>query len=310
MSQLKGEKILLGPSSFASADPGPMELLVSTGACIVDNPYKRRLTKDEISGLLSQGITGLIAGLEPLDREVLAGSGLKVISRCGAGMSNVDRRAAEEIGIAVRNTPEAPAASVAELTLGAMLSLLRMIPEMNTELHKGRWSKKIGGLLEGRTVVVLGLGHIGRRLCELLSPFKAEVLAVDPFVRDAAGDVPLVELEEALPRADIVSVHCSGEDCVLGRKELNRLKPGALLLNAARGGLVDEEALIECLDEGRVSGAWLDVFGREPYSGPLTGYSQVILTPHVGSYTRECRKRMETEAVNNLIEAFAEIRKG
>lgn len=310
MKPLASEKILIGPSSFSAIDSQPMGMLTAAGAEVVDNPYKRRLTKPELVKLLVRGITGLIAGLEPLDREVMSKSHLKVISRCGSGTSNVDLEVAKELGITVCYTPDAPVASVAELTLGAMLGLLRMMPLMDSELHKGRWTKKIGALLEGKTVAIIGFGRIGRRLCELLVSFKTRVIAVDPFVKDKIEEVAMVSLEEALPQADIISIHSSGDEYIIGSKEMSLVKPGVLLLNAARGGLVNEDALVEALEEKRVAGAWLDVFDEEPYTGPLTKYPQVILTPHVGSYTQECRKRMETEAVENLIEAFKKIKDG
>ena len=131
MKSLTNEKILIGPSSFAALDSSPMDRLLEEGYYVIDNPFKRKLTKSELIDLLSEGITGLIAGLEPLDREVLEGSRIKVISRCGSGLSNVDLQAAEELGIEVCFTPEGPTSAVAELSLGAMLSLLRMIPLMN-----------------------------------------------------------------------------------------------------------------------------------------------------------------------------------
>ncbi len=310
MGSLAGEKVLIGPSSFAAMDPSPMDMLVKAGAEVVDNPYKRRLTKDELRALLTEGITGLIAGLEPLDRDVLSSSGLKVISRCGSGMSNVDTKAADELGILVRYTPDAPVESVAELALGAMLSLLRMVPLMDSQLHEGKWTKKIGTLLEGKTVAIIGFGRIGRRLSELLAPFNAKVLAVDPFLDGGVDEYDIVSLNAALPQADIISIHSSGEACVLGQEEFDMMKRGAFLLNVARGSLVEENALVKALDEGRIAGAYLDVFWQEPYTGPLVKYPQVILTPHVGSYTKECRKRMETEAADNLIEAFGKIKGG
>lgn len=308
MKVLSSEKILIAPSSFSASDKHPMEMLMAAGAEIVDNPYKRRLTKPELLELLSDGITGLIAGLEPLDRDVMSASKLKVISRCGSGLSNVDLEAAKDIGITVCSTPDAPVISVAEFTLCAMLGLLRMMPFMDNELHNGRWSKRTGALLYGKTVLIIGFGRIGRRLCQLLKPFKVRLLVVDPFLRGKIKGVDIVPLKKALPQADIISIHSSGDKCIISTKELGLVKPGVLLLNASRGGLIDEDALVRALEEKSIAGAWLDVFMQEPYNGPLTKYPQVILTPHVGSYTAECRKRMETEAVKNLIDAFEKRR--
>ena len=308
MISLEKEKILIGPSTFAAEDNSPMKRLIASGVEVIDNPFKRRLTKEELLELLGQGVTGLIAGLEPLDREVLSQSQLKVVSRCGSGMTNVDQKAAAELGILVRYTPDGPVASVAELTLGAMLGLLRLIPVMNHELHQGRWTKKIGGLLEGRTVLIIGYGRIGRRVAALLAPFKVNLIAADPYIEDPGDGTRLMPLHEALPLADIISLHLSGEIPVLGQNEFDLIRPGAFLLNSARGELLDEAALIRALNDGRLAGAWLDAFHQEPYDGPLTKYKQVILTPHVGSYTRECRLQMETESVENLIDCLKSIR--
>lgn len=305
MTHLAGTKVLIGPSSFGELDRIPLDRLLEAGCEIIDNPFKRKLTREELTKLLEGKIWGLIAGLEPLDREVLQKSRLKVISRCGAGLSNVDLTAAKELGIEVYATPDAPTAAVAELTLGAMLGLFRMIPQMDRDLHEGKWTKKIGLQLACKTVVIVGFGRIGRHLAALLAPFRTRVLAVDPYLMEPVTDVPLVSLEEALPRADILTLHCSGEACLLGEKELALLKPGAFVLNAARGGLIDETALLNGLEQGKIAGAWLDTFEEEPYGGRLAKCPQVILTPHIGSYTQECRRRMEVEAVENLLSALA-----
>lgn len=300
MKSNKTEKILIGPSSFAATDKTPMECLLKAGYEVVDNPYKRKLTKEELLRLLGDDVIGLIAGLEPLDCEVLKSSKLKVISRVGSGLSNVDLTTARELGIAVCSTPNVPTSAVAELTIGAMLSLLRMIPQMDCDLHKGEWNKKIGFQLEGKTILILGFGRIGRRVAELLMPFKVDILVVDPYLREICAYKKL-SLEKALPLADIITIHSSGEKCILEEKGFSLMKKGVFLLNPARGGLISEEHLLKSLENGKIAGVWLDTFQNEPYSGPLSKYQNVILTPHVGSYTHECRKQMEMEAVENLL---------
>ncbi|MBW1804024.1 MAG: hydroxyacid dehydrogenase, partial [Deltaproteobacteria bacterium] len=266
----------------------------------------RKLTRDELFTLLTERVKGIIAGLEPLDRQVLEKTDLKVISRVGSGLSNVDIDAARALGVKVYYTPDGPTDAVAEMTLGAMLNLMRMISFMDRELHEGHWNKRVGAQLSGKTVAVVGYGRIGKRLAELLTPFKVEIFLVDPALEKDYVPYPLVELDEVLPRADIITIHCSTTDCLIGRSELGRMKEGVFLLNASRGGVVDEDALIESLETGRVSGAWLDVFENEPYDGPLKDFPRVVLTPHVGSYTLECRRKMEKEAVENLILGFEE----
>lgn len=299
------QKILLGPSSFAQNDQTPLLRLQQAGFEVLDNPYKRKLTKDELFELLTPDVVGIIAGLEPLDREVFERTALRVVSRVGSGMSNVDLPAAEELGVVVRSTPDGPTQAVAELTLGALLGLMRMVPQMDRALHQGQWEKRIGAQLHGKTVALVGFGRIGRRVADLLQPFTVKLLVVDPFLAEL--DYPgatLTTLPEALGQADIVTLHSSGEQTLLGAAEFALFKPGAYLLNVARGGLVDEHALIAALDEGKLAGAWLDTYAEEPYNGPLRSRDDVILTPHVGSYTRECRVKMEHDAVTNLLEAL------
>jgi D-3-phosphoglycerate dehydrogenase len=293
-------KILLGPSSFAEIDKTPVERLQDAGFEVIANPYRRKLTKLELLRLLTPDVVGIIAGLEPLDREVLSQSKLKGISRVGAGLTNVDLKAAAELGIDVRYTPDGPTEAVAELTVGALLSLLRMIPAMDRALHASKWDKRIGTQLKDKTVAIIGYGRIGRRVAELLSPFNVRLLAVDPYPKPPV-EAELVSLDEALAKADIISLHCSGESCLLGEREFQIMKRGAFLLNVARGGMIAEDALISALEDGRLAGVWLDTFCVEPYTGALCSREDVLLTPHVGSYTLECRLEMECEAVQNLL---------
>lgn len=299
----KHYKVLLGPSTFGELDQGPIHKLKNAGFEVIDNPYKRKLTKEELLKLLS-GVIGLIAGLETLDREILEKSELKIISRCGAGLSNVDLKATEELDIAVRNTPTAPATSVAELTIGCLLVLLRNVTQMDFALHNKKWDKRIGRLLNGMEVAVIGYGNIGKKVGQLLVAFGAKVMVVDPLLSGMVDNVPVVDFNQALERADAITLHCSGEERLLGDKEFSLMKKGVYILNSARGSLIDEQALKRELDDGRVAGAWLDTFYSEPYCGSLCDYDQVILTPHIGSYALECRRAMEMEAVDNLIDFF------
>jgi|TARA_B100000315_G_C14559851_1_gene579970 D-3-phosphoglycerate dehydrogenase len=300
----KVSKILIGPSSFAVLDKTPMEQLISEGYEVIDNPFKRKLTRKELLDLLSPDVIGLIAGLETLDREILKQSNLKVISRVGSGLSNIDIDAAGDLGISVCYTPYGPTTAVAELVLGAMISLIRMIPLMDHDMHIKKWNKRIGFQLEGKTVVIIGYGRIGKKVAELLSSFNVNILVVDPFCKEVIRDYTVLSVEMALPKADIITIHSSEDKCILGDEEFSIIKSGAYLLNAARGNLISESSLIKALDSGKVKGVWMDTFENEPYDGPLTEYEQVVLTPHIGSYTAECRKQMETEAVENLINAL------
>ncbi|MFH0880893.1 MAG: phosphoglycerate dehydrogenase [Lentisphaerota bacterium] len=300
-------KVLIGPSSFAEQDDAPLALLREAGLEIIPNPWKRRYTKAETITLL-QGVRGLIAGLEPLDAEVLRQAHeLKVISRCGVGMSNVDQAEAVRLGIAVFNTPDGPTDSVAELTVGAMLAGLRHLPQVNASLHAGNWDKRIGRLLGSQTVAVVGCGRIGRRVIALLRGFGCRMIGVDPHVTTAPEGVEMMTLAEALPLADVITLHLAGEECILNREAFAHVKHGVFICNAARGGNVDEVALVDALQSGKVARAWLDALSAEPYKGPLQAFDQVILTPHVASYTAEGRKRMELDCARNLLRGLGKI---
>lgn len=294
-------EILISTSTFGELDNSPLKKLEQKGFKVTLNPYKRKLVKAELLELLN-GKVGLIAGLELLDQEVMQKSQLKVISRCGSGVSNVDLSAAKNLGIAVCSTPDGPTQAVAELALGCLLSLLRQVPQMSEDLHGGKWNKRIGIQLENKNVAIVGFGRIGRRVAELMRPFNVRIFAVDPFLKETPPGIELVTLSAALPMCDVVLIHSAGEGCLFSDKEFSLMKKGAFILNAARGGIIDETALVKALDSHIVAGAWVDTFQEEPYSGELMRYPQVILTPHIGSYTKECRLSMEMQAVDNLLE--------
>jgi len=295
--------IAISTSSFAAEDKTPIDLLNAAGVEVVPNPYGRRLTESETISHLC-GVDGLIAGLEPLNHRVLnSAAQLKALARVGIGMDNVDLKAAEELGIRVSNTPDGPTQAVAEMTLAAMLLLCRNITQANTDLHNNVWKKSIGTGIQGTKVLLVGYGRIGRAVGRLVGYLGAEVLVADPLIAQEAlvnGEIA-IKLCDALQIADVISLHASGRDVILGVDEFNSMKDGVIILNGARGELVDEDALIDNLDNGRVNGAWMDVFREEPYQGRLTSYEQVLLTPHIATYTRQCRRSMEEEAVRNLL---------
>ncbi|OGV69574.1 MAG: hypothetical protein A2283_02090 [Lentisphaerae bacterium RIFOXYA12_FULL_48_11] len=296
-------KIAIGTSLFAEEDRTPLERLEKAGIQVTLNPFRRKLTEDETIEFI-RDVDGLIAGLEPLNRNVLsAAPHLKAIARVGSGMDNVDQVTAAEKGIKVSNTPEGPTDAVAEITVSAMLTLARRLIPLNETMHAGTWKKIMGDGLSGTTIFIAGFGRIGRRVSELLVPFRPKLIAYDPVLSDGPlpNGVQRVTLEEGLKRADIISLHVAGTARLIGPDEFCRMRDGVILLNSARGALVDEPALIAALDSGKVRSAWFDVFPEEPYSGPLIRYPQVMLTPHISSNTRQCRRDMESAAVSNIL---------
>ena len=296
-------RIAIGPSSFAQENPAPLETLKEAGCEIVPNPFGRRLKEDEIIAHLKD-VDGLIAGLEPLNRLVLSSEPkLRAVARVGIGVANVDFEAARELDIKVSNTPEGPTDAVAEMTITALLALCRGLIPNDRALHEKKWEKSIGIGLRGLKVLLIGYGRIGRRFADLLRAFGSEILVHDPFIDENSlrSDEKLVSLAEGLRQANAISLHASGNDVILGPEQFAAMCEGAILLNSARGELVDEDALIASLEAGRLKGVWFDAFWDEPYQGRLIEQDRAILTPHVCTYTRQCRLSMETAAVENLL---------
>jgi len=292
--------ILIGPTTFGALDASPLQRLEKVGYEIRRNPVGRKMSEDELRQAL-KGVVGIIAGLEPLNANVLSGSSLKVISRCGVGLESVDVAASKRLGIRVFSTPNAPTTAVAELTIGAILCMLRKISQMSQIMHAGGWEKMSGPQLRDKTVSVVGLGRIGQQVAAYLKVFGVRILGVDPFLHNHIDGIELMTLGDALPESHIISLHASGSTEILGRSEFERMQHGVYVANTGRGGLINESALQIALDSGKVAGAWLDAFSEEPYHGPLKDYRQVLLTPHVGYSSDEARRQMESEAVENLL---------
>ena len=300
-------KIAITTSSFAQFSDEPLRLLNAAGIAYVLNPYGRKLTENEAISLL-KGCIGVAAGTEPLNVRLMKSlPDLKAISRCGSGMDNVDMAAAGKRGIAVRNTPDGPTLAVAELTLGYALDLLRQITRMDRELRVGAWKKRMGNTLKGKKLGIIGFGRIGQAVASVFSPLGVEVAFNDPVAE--SDTYSKMGVSDLLAWADIVTFHCSkigGECSLFTTEQLGIMKPGSWVINASRGGIVNENALYEMLKSGHLAGAAVDVFEQEPYNGPLTELDNVILTPHIGSYARESRIQMEIDAARNLIEAVKE----
>ena len=308
-------KVFISTTSFAEYDKKPLELLRSAGFEVILNPYKRKLKPEEIV-VLASDCDGIIAGVEQITEEVLRSlPKLKAISRCGVGLDNVDLEAAEKIGILISNTPNAPSQAVAELTIALILNLLRKVSLSDRRVRNGQWKKEMGQLISGKTVGIIGLGRIGKRVAELLKSFEVKILASEPnpdkkWVRK--NKINLVSMDELLKESDIVTLHIPYTEQnrnLINSERLKIMKRGAILINTSRGGLIDEMALYQALKSGHLGGAALDVTEVEPYQGPLTELDNVIITPHIGSYAVEARIQMETEAAMNLIRMLKEGKK-
>tara|TARA_Y100001936_G_scaffold252558_1_gene312733 strand:- start:18889 stop:19839 length:951 start_codon:yes stop_codon:yes gene_type:complete len=298
-------KLVISTSSFDVKNNSSLNHIIKSGMFIAYNNYKRKLTEDEAIELLGEDTIGMIAGIEPLTERVFSSAkNLKVISRCGAGLDNVEISAAKRHGISVFNTPEAPAQAVAELTMGLILTALRKICQTDQLIRKNEWPRMQGKLFAAQTIGIIGLGHIGKRVARLSQAFDAKVIGHDPHSKPISHGIESVSLEELFAKADIISLHLpytTNTHHLLNAESFARMKPGSIIINAARGGLIDEAALNEALISGHLSMAAIDAFEQEPYDGPLTKNDKIILTSHIGSLAIESRKRMELEAAKNLL---------
>lgn len=304
------KSIFIALSTFAEYDETPLKILKSSGYSFSVNSLGRRLNQGEIVKL-AKGAGGIIAGVEPYDGFVLEQlPGLRCISRCGVGTDNIDKDKAKELDIAIFNTPDAVVQPVAELTVAMIFDLLRKLSYHARLMRLKKWEKSAGNLLMGRKVGVIGLGRIGKRVCELLLKLDAGVFGTDISAdMQWAGEkgVKVVSLNELLRLSDIVTIHVSSDKSSpfqLGEKELGLIKEGSLLINTSRGQLIDENALYNALKSGHLAAAALDVFPEEPYAGKLCELDTVVLTPHIATLTKESRAEMELEAILNLINFF------
>ena len=297
-------KVLITTSSFNLGNFAQAKSLHDAGISIEVNPHGRRLSEDEVADLVATDVIAILAGLEPLTDRVLSNAkSLRVIARCGTGLDSVDLQAASRLGIDVFNTPDAPTQAVAELTLAHMLNSLRHISTTDSNMRSGKWTPTMGSLLATKTVGLIGVGRIGSAVAKLAQAFGARVIGFDPVV-SSHNSVELLSLDEVLNQADIVSLHVPINDQthhIMNASAISRMKPGSIVVNVSRGGLIDESALHDALKSQHLSGAALDCFEDEPYSGPLLQIPGVHVTAHMGSYARETRDLMEVEASTNLV---------
>jgi D-3-phosphoglycerate dehydrogenase len=307
--ELKRMRVLVTPTSFGINDASLRTRLEDEVGEVIYNPFGRPLSAAELAQLLP-GCQGYIAGLDAITRLALDHADqLRVIARYGVGVDGVDLEAARAKGIVVTNTPGANSASVAELAVGLMLALVRNLAIAARATQAGEWPRLRGTLLEGKTIGLVGFGAIGKRVARLLQGFVCRVIAHDPYpdlAYASQAGVRLVPLPELLRHSDVISLHCPllpETRGLVNAAFLAQMKPGAYLVNTARGELVDEPALVEALQRGQLRGAALDVFTRQPPEAghPLLALPQVIGTPHLGSQTDSATNAMGWDALSDCL---------
>ena len=303
-------QILISTSTFNLDNFSELAEIRKSGIEVKLNPFKTRLTEDQVTELLGTNTVGLIAGLEALNEKVLkAATALKVIARVGIGLDNVDLNTAAKLRITVLNTPDAPTSAVAELTIGHILSLLRNISSTDRQIRNNKWQGQMGSLLETKTIGIVGFGRIGQRVANLVSAFGAKVIVSDPY--SPTKDFENCSLDELCQKVDILTLHVPYGNTthhIINAKQIQSMKKGSFVVNISRGGLIDEEALLKALESGHIAGAALDCFEQEPYFGQLSKLENVQMTAHMGTYARETRDRMEREASGLLVRALREIK--
>jgi phosphoglycerate dehydrogenase-like enzyme len=262
----------------------------------------RPLDEDEMVELV-RGCVGLIVGVDPVTPRVLEAGPLRVVVKYGSGMDNIDVEAARALGVQVSSTPGTNARSVAELAIALLLTLARNVALHDRGVRAGSWRRLTGVELAGKQLGIVGYGAIGREVARIARGLNMNVVAHDPLVEEA--DVALVSLDELYAASDAVSLHLPLTEetrGLVGARELASMKPTAFLINAARGGLVDEAALAHALRSGRLAGAALDGFEVEPLGdSPLRELDNVVFSPHAGASTHDAVLRTAAQAVDQLL---------
>ncbi|OGU39002.1 MAG: lactate dehydrogenase [Ignavibacteria bacterium RIFOXYB2_FULL_35_12] len=302
-------KILITAVPFGELDREVLNLLSRNSRIEFNvNTFGRKLTEQELIGVIS-GYDIVIAGTETYTRRVMENAPkLKLISRVGIGLDSVDLEAADELGIIVSYTPDAPAPAVAELTIAQMINLSRKLPLADRKLREGQWKRYSGLRLSKSVIGIIGTGRVGSIVLKHLQTFNPEKIFVNDIVPNfdfyRKYNAELVEKEIIYKESDIITLHIPLTNAtykLISKKEMYLMKKNVCLINTSRGAIINEEDLYEYLFNNPLASAALDVFEKEPYKGILTMLDNCIFTCHMGSMAEDCRINMEIEAVKEAI---------
>ncbi len=292
----------------------PVEMLKAAGVTIADNPHLaagKNLKEDQLAALI-KGIDGIIVGEDDVTRKVIeAADQLKVISKNGVGVNQIDIAAATAKGVVVTNTPGANSNAVADLTFGLMLSVARRIPFAHNATREGKWDKFFGTEVWGKTIGIVGTGYIGKGVARRARGFEMRILGYD-VVQDAdfaaQAGLTYVPLETIFREADFVTLHLpltKETQGIVTREHLRMMKRTAYLVNIARGGVVRSSDLFDALQRKELAGAAVDVFEEEPpIANPLLTLDNVVTTSHIGAFTWESMENMGSMAAQNVIDVL------
>ena len=289
-----------------------IEKLEEAGFEVDVNPT---ISYEQLKEVVSEYDALIVRSRTKVTREIMeAGKRLKTVGRAGVGLDNIDTKIAEKKGIAVLNTPEAPAEAVAELTIGLILSLARNIPLADSTMKEGKWIKKKlrGWQLRGKTLGTIGLGNVGLEVARLARAFGMKILITKrtPPASEVLSELDgeFIPLKEMLPRSDVVTIHVPltpQTHHMIGKEQIRLMRKGAYLINTSRGAIVDEKALVEALKSGKLGGAALDVYEEEPPKNlTLIRMPNVVCTAHIGAQTEEAQKAAATLIAEKIIDSL------
>lgn len=302
-------KVFVSTIPFGETNSLPIEMLDEVKARLEINPLKRKITTEELADSIGDADV-LIAGTEVIDSRVFdKAPNLKLIARVGVGLDGVDLLEARRRGIAVTYTPDAPAPAVAELTIGLMLMLARRIGISHEDMRNSEWQRHFGYRISEMTIGIIGSGRIGSRVIRRLGAFGTPKLLINSLEKDdsiARGlKLRWVSKGELFEKSDLISIHTPLTPSTLNMIDsdaFSKMKKSAMVINTARGGIVNEADLLDALSSGKIHSAAIDVFNNEPYMGPLKDLKNCFLTSHMGSMSFDCRERMEIEATAEAIQ--------
>jgi D-3-phosphoglycerate dehydrogenase len=290
-----------------ATDPKALKIIEEAGIEVVNQP---EITPEELLKVIPEFPCMVVRSRTKVTKEVIdAGKSLKAIVRAGVGLDNIDVGYAKEKGVSVLNTPSASTQSVAELTIAYLMALARNIPLMTASMKAGKWEKKsfLGSEVSGKKLGLIGSGRIGQAVADRAIALGMTVMAYDPYVTQLPN-ITLVELDDLLKEADYISLHIPHTDethNILDAAAFTKMKDGVHIINCARGGTIDEDALYQAIQNGKVAGAALDVFAEEPLTNPsLFSLDQVIGSPHIGAGTGEAKERVGQVAAQKVIDTL------
>ncbi len=310
----RGKKVLVTATNYSTLCSEAKSLLEQNGVTVIENPHDRPMTFDELQEIISE-IDGVVAGVDTWDESVFKlAPNLKVISRFGVGVDNIDLDKAKEYGIKVTNAPRLNSNAVAELTINLILNSLRNTVNLHASTQKGNWDRFVGIELKGKKVGLLGFGNIAQNVAKKLQGFDVDVIAYDKYPLTEIAEkynVSFTPYEEILQSCDVVSMHLPHIEEThhfMNKERFQQMKEGSYFVNTSRGGLVDERALYEVLQSGKLHAAAIDVYEKEPISptNPLFELNNIITTPHTAAETYETYYSVGLMSAKAIVDVFQE----